>query len=52
MRAGDRSFGAGAMLSVPGRGRWLEPGGSAHGKKWKVQEGPRYTLAVELTGFT
>lgn len=26
MRAGDESFGAGAVLSVPGRGWWLELG--------------------------
>lgn len=28
----------------------LGQGGSGHGKKWKVQEGPRCTLAVELIG--
>lgn len=29
----------------------LRQGGSGHRKKWKFQEGPRYTLAVGLMGF-
>lgn len=38
----------GPGLSVPETGWWLEPGGSGHGKTWKVLEGSRLQELQDL----